>query len=469
MSNPRVLHAISCVLAGLILSTPLVQAGEGVFAYVNVAGQASEARKYVNWRESWEAIVAGRFHGDCAISDTPRADDLLLYDKAAGQGEIYALGGSASMSRVRTFPMSSSLTLLAPASFNRDCRTDLMAFDREHCEVIFYTTGEDGTLTELRRHPAGMNWTAMVPGHVNNDTYSDFLFYDRPNGTIEIRTTDETGNMSVLRRHPGQPTTYDVIISTFLPGQRYSAFLAYDKAAKQLHVFTTDGRGGLTKLVTHDFVRVWDSLASGIFFGDGMVLFYDRTSGYAEVHQLDRSGALHLQDEITLVTYAQELVLPVKFETTLPVTQFLFYNKRNSEAERFLLSHNQYRRRHGVPELTWSDDLAVTAKAAARNCIASHSEGAENWAKGFRDTIERAVQRWYSEESRYDYADPPANFAEFVEQDTGHFTQIVWNESRRLGCGFAACEGDSFKTSCIYARGGNVLSQFEENVFPPLW
>jgi len=74
-----------------------------------------------------------------------------------------------------------------------------------------------------------------------------------------------------------------------------------------------------------------------------------------------------------------------------------------------------------------------------------------------------AVKAWYDEESKYNYASPGFSGA------TGHFTQVVWKGSARLGCAIRQCatmaggRPASF-ISCHYSPPGNYQGQFPQNV-----
>ena len=48
----------------------------------------------------------------------------------------------------------------------------------------------------------------------------------------------------------------------------------------------------------------------------------------------------------------------------------------------------------------------------------------------------------------------------------GHFTQVVWNDSTKLGMGLALGSGRLY---CVgqYYESGNYEGLFAENVFPP--
>jgi hypothetical protein len=83
----------------------------------------------------------------------------------------------------------------------------------------------------------------------------------------------------------------------------------------------------------------------------------------------------------------------------------------------------------------------------------------ENLAYSTRGIKENFTALWYSEKMNYKYegADPrPANFF-----SVGHFTQVVWKSSTKIGIGFSGMY-------CVanYLPAGNFFGQFEKNVLP---
>jgi hypothetical protein len=135
------------------------------------------------------------------------------------------------------------------------------------------------------------------------------------------------------------------------------------------------------------------------------------------------------------------------------------------EIRLWLSAHNELRALHGAPPLEWSATLAASAQAYADSCPSGHSstEYGENlaWITSVKP-VDRVVRFWYDEEPRYDYHKASYSF------DTGHFTQLVWRQTRRLGCGHAT----GCKTRlpnvwvCHYDPPGNYSGQFADNVLP---
>ena len=73
----------------------------------------------------------------------------------------------------------------------------------------------------------------------------------------------------------------------------------------------------------------------------------------------------------------------------------------------------------------------------------------------------QAMTGWYSkEESQYSYDVSPG-----FSTITGHFSQIAWKSTTRLGCAAAKSKtGETWFWTCHFSKAGNVLGEFEEEV-----
>merc|ERR1719189_2510620 len=85
----------------------------------------------------------------------------------------------------------------------------------------------------------------------------------------------------------------------------------------------------------------------------------------------------------------------------------------------------------------------------------------------------RVTDSWYSEEKDYDYATGGKTAeCEAIGSSCmiGHFTQVVWNGSTKLGCGFAHGTSQGMQCTwavCRYTPPGNYVGQYVENVETP--
>lgn len=128
--------------------------------------------------------------------------------------------------------------------------------------------------------------------------------------------------------------------------------------------------------------------------------------------------------------------------------------------------HNQVRAIHQAPPMEWDQSLADFASSyldtVIPTCNFAHSGGpnGENLALGYPTTL-AGLQAWYDENTLYDYE--AAQFS----HETGHFTQMVWVGSTRVGCAHAKCADSRDYLVCEYAPRGNIIGWFADNVLPP--
>jgi pathogenesis-related protein 1 len=126
--------------------------------------------------------------------------------------------------------------------------------------------------------------------------------------------------------------------------------------------------------------------------------------------------------------------------------------------------HNKYRAQHCAPALTWSNEIAAAAQRWADKCRFSHNTAdkfGENIAWGGDRTIESSIEAWYSEVKNYNFARPGTS------SGVGHFTQIVWKDTKQIGCGVSKCFlGTVRYWVCQYSPQANWEGKFGANVLP---
>ncbi|KAJ9705385.1 hypothetical protein PVL29_003437 [Vitis rotundifolia] len=108
----------------------------------------------------------------------------------------------------------------------------------------------------------------------------------------------------------------------------------------------------------------------------------------------------------------------------------------------YLNAHNTARAQVGVGPMSWDNTLA----AYAQNY---------NLAWGSPSlTGTDAVNMWVGEKSNYDH-----NSNSCVGGQCGHYTQVVWSKSVRLGCARVQCNKGGWFVTCNYDPRGNYIGQ----------
>jgi len=131
-------------------------------------------------------------------------------------------------------------------------------------------------------------------------------------------------------------------------------------------------------------------------------------------------------------------------------------------SDEILAAHNAVRQSVKVPPLVWSDRLAVEAQQWADHLLAwrefKHSHK-PNLGENLYESIgsdhaspQRAVASWAAEAAGYDHG---TNLCYAV---CGHYTQIVWRDTKRVGCGVARGMGVEIWV-CNYDPPGNFVGR----------
>ena len=140
-----------------------------------------------------------------------------------------------------------------------------------------------------------------------------------------------------------------------------------------------------------------------------------------------------------------------------------------------LYSHNFYRRRHQVDDLKWNSEIEAIAQEYSEKIIfSSPLKRSSNTYKGESLGENLYVSKggigingkeityvWYNEVDNYDFSSHSSK----NNQISSHFTQLVWKETKEIGCG-ATCFDTYCGCICNYYPAGNSIGLYDTNVFP---
>ena len=154
-----------------------------------------------------------------------------------------------------------------------------------------------------------------------------------------------------------------------------------------------------------------------------------------------------------------------KYTSLIYAQEFIALNQ--NDIQKILIAHNSERQLVGVSNLVWDDSIANFAKEWAV-FLASQNKGlkhrnhntyGENLASfnGYDFSADFGVNLWVKEKKVYKYA-PIKNNEN--QKAIGHYTQLVWKTSTKVGCACVQSVSKTFYFVCNYDPPGNYIGEF---------
>ncbi len=144
-----------------------------------------------------------------------------------------------------------------------------------------------------------------------------------------------------------------------------------------------------------------------------------------------------------------------------------------ADARKMLDHHNEARHRVGVAPLHWDRRLAAYAQrwaeylAQSNHCKLMHRSGKDREGSRYGENIFwgsskdvytplSASESWYSEKDLYNHERLGFDNHTLV----GHYTQMVWRNTRSMGAGMAVCPSGGIVVVANYDPPGNYIGEF---------
>ena len=140
---------------------------------------------------------------------------------------------------------------------------------------------------------------------------------------------------------------------------------------------------------------------------------------------------------------------------------------------RAILKHNYYRSLHNSPELQINKNLNEIAQEYAKKLIDKNNYKdydiniyndtflGQNVIISTKMTPEDMCLKWYNEGAEYDYK------LNKYQNNKGHFTQIIWKNTKEVGFGFHLNDSGIFCGVAVYFPAGNILGEYANNIQAP--
>lgn len=135
------------------------------------------------------------------------------------------------------------------------------------------------------------------------------------------------------------------------------------------------------------------------------------------------------------------------------------------DQDKFVARHNYYRKKLGVPNVKWSDEIAAYAQKWANRlaltCQMKHrskDEYGENICYTSSSYTENeVVDVWASEEKDFDHTNPVFRSKDLYKY--GHYSQLIWRKTKFIGAGAAKCKHGGEIWVCNYDPPGNYINE----------
>ncbi|XP_075719941.1 cysteine-rich venom protein TEL1-like [Rhinoderma darwinii] len=174
---------------------------------------------------------------------------------------------------------------------------------------------------------------------------------------------------------------------------------------------------------------------------------------------------------MNLVTFLSLCLTILVQQTICQDSVYKKYSCENENIRKYIVDrHNELRAQvdpspSNMLKMEWSDEAAANAQIWANKCEHCHSKAdqreittfgcgenlymssrLQNWTK--------VIQGWWDENKDFDYGSGPKQSSSVI----GHYTQLVWYRSFKIGCALAYCPKQSFVYYyvCQYCPAGNV-------------
>ncbi len=135
-----------------------------------------------------------------------------------------------------------------------------------------------------------------------------------------------------------------------------------------------------------------------------------------------------------------------------------------AEITEIIDKHNHYRTNAGIPLLEWSDELAEYAykwgkQLVKTNSNLKHRPSSGKWKRIYGENLFKGTTSYHkASDAVTSWASEKIYFTKTNWEKAGHYSQIVWRNTTKVGCAKVEHKG-SIIVICNYNPPGNYTGQ----------
>jgi len=437
----------------------------------------------------WDILKVEYFNDD-------GREDILVQRKS--DGNLYTLlvnedGTSVTFNKIISNVPSSDWNILEVARVDVDNSTpDIILQRKSDGNLYIALINYEGTVATLHKIVSGIpasEWNILKVGNLHNDGGIDILAQRKSDGNIYTILINETGTIASLNKIVSglssnewsiltNKSQMDNIQMRNIPVQRKS-----DGSLYNIHLLDDGITASLNKIASNLSTDDWNILYADDFNGDWIldVLVQRKSDGNLYTINLDYDGLASNFNKIANGLPSSEWEIKEVLPDSTPIEEIvqrhnvyrnLDFQDSNLTWDSTLATHAQQWAEYLVNNYTATDranDVSPHAVSFNKDTHGLPYEGeGENiaWSSNGRGYLTPepvditvagtggggSIDAWANEKANYDYG---TNATTDALKAVGHYTQVAWQKTTKVGCG-KATGGDGEYVVCRYSIAGNM-------------
>lgn len=405
-------------------------------------------------------------HG-LADFDNNAVADILWRNRTTGEVVLWFMNSGGLLSAATLGAVSSDWVIQGAGDFNVDGKADILWRNSTTGQVVvWYMNG--GTLTSSQSlGTVSSDWVIQEVGNFSGTglgSSADIVWRNSTSGEVVIWLMG-SGGFAGAASLGAVPSSWTIERIGDFNGDGQADLLWRQGSTGTTVVWFMNGTAVSSSIHAGTVSSEWEIRDVGNFDGQNGadIVWQSRLNGTTVVWLMNGSGVLSAGAPGSVS--ADWWMSPIRYPSS---EAFLFVARHNETRANGSFGPSNPSPSPMLGGTRWSTTVAAVASAYANNCVYAHSNNpsyGENIyaAAGFTPTAQNVVTSWASEAADYTYSTNTCA----AGKACGHYTQVVWRDSTKIGCAIKACStGSPFQgvtnwtfAICNYDGPGNYTGQ----------